>query len=621
MRRPWALLAPLAFLIGGWTPAKEPAPSGPISVGENLRVSAPHPTWHHDEVMLSIDPTNPKRMIACSIVIVPETAQRTDVIYTSHDGARSWKQTLMIPEQSSDPACQFGPDGTAYFAVENVIPEGVEIYVSSDGGLTWTRKHRHSLQLPGYDRHFFAVDDTGGKFHGRVYIDAWTYVRSIETDGGRKSAFEGLGLSHSDDLGATWSDPIKRLSARYDVRVDVPGNCDVFSDGGLICAFFQNTLPTSPSGDGPRALRVVMAPPGGEILSTATTVAENIDIGADCPRLATDHRTRIFRDRVYAVWSARTAGKSDVWSSYSVDRGVRWSRPVMVNDDHWNAAAATASHDLPQIAVNRDGVVGVFWYDDREDAKGEASRPRFSASLDGGETFLPSIAVASAPRTVGRGEHWTPLVTGDSTFEHSSFEERKPLHPLTSEITMMNIRGETSSLVADPTGAFWGLWVDNRTRDDQIWTAPIRVQGAPVRHGSPGLSALEDLSDKVVLHYNQVSVDEPGRRASVTVQIKNLSGRGIRGPLAARVLSLKSEAGRPRVVNAENGATGLGATWKFDVPAADGVLRPEGLTAPKTLTFELAPPGPAPVSSPVQNIYRYVVGFDLQVLGKWEGGE
>jgi hypothetical protein len=593
-------------------PTSEHDDKSPISVGENLQVSKPNPTWHHDEIILSVDPTNPKRMIACSIVIVPETAQRTDVIYTSHDGGASWRETLRIPEQSSDPICQFGPDGTAYFAVENVIPEGVEIYVSTDGGLTWIRRHRQSLELPGYDRHFFAVDDTGGKYHGRIYIDAWTFVRSVEAEG-RENTFEGIGLYHSDDRGMTWSDPIKRVSGGYDVRIDLPGNCDVFTNGGLICPFFQNTPPSHGSAEGLRALRVVTAPPGGESLSTATTVAEAIKI-QDCPHLATDRWTRQFRNRAYAVWSAKAGETADIWSSYSVDQGLTWSRPVMVNDDHRNGAAPTSGHELPQIAVNREGVVGVLWYDHREDPKGHASRPRFAASLDGGETFLPSVAVASAPHTVGKGEHWVALVTGDSTFEQSAFRKRKPLHPLTSEILVTNEPGDTSSLVADSTGVFWGLWIDNRTRYDQMWTAPIHVQGKPVRHGSPELAVLDDLSEKVVFHYGNVSVDDSRKLVSVTVQIKNLSEHDLRGPLIGRVLALKSEIGAARIVNAENGEAGLRATWRFDVPSADGVLKPGALTAAKKLTFEIS--NPAPLHETGKSVYSNVVSFDLQVLGK-----
>jgi hypothetical protein len=592
-------------------PASEPPSRPAISVGENIQVSKSNPTWHHDEVILSVDPTNPKRMIACSIVILPETAQRTDVIYTSQDGGASWKQTLLIPGQSSDPICQFGADGTAYFAVENVIPEGVEIYVSKDGGLTWTRRHRRSLQLPGYDRHFFAVDDTHGKFHGRVYIDSWTYVRSIDADQ-RENAFEGMGLYFSDDEGRTWSDPIKRLSSGYDVRVDLPGNCDVFSNGGLACVFLQNVR-KSEAGEGLRSLRVVTAPPGGESLSTATNVAESIK-ALDCPHLAIDRFTPQFRDRIYAVWSSKSGEKEDIWSSYSPDRGRTWSTPLMVNDDRRDTSAPDAGHELPQIAVNRDGVIGVLWYDHREDPKGQASRPRFAASLDGGETFLDSVAVASAPHTLGKGEQWTALLTGDSTFERFAFGVRKPLHPLSSEVAVTNERGDTSSLVADSTGTFWALWADNRTRFGQMWTAPIRVRGTPVRHGSTELAELEDLSHRALLDYTNVSVDESRRVVSVSLRVKNLSESDFVGPLAARLLALHSELGPPRVANAENHETGVGAVWRFEGEGERGRIAPGKVSKVKTLVFEIS--HPAAFDNSTRGVYRGVVGFDLQVLGK-----
>jgi hypothetical protein len=60
-----------------------------------------------------------------------------------------------------------------------------------------------------------------------------------------------------------------------------------------------------------------------------------------------------------------------------------------------------ANYETPAIAVNEGGVVGVAWYDTRRDPRGKCFEIYFSASLDGGTTFLPSVRVTqelSCPR-------------------------------------------------------------------------------------------------------------------------------------------------------------------------------------------------------------------------------
>src|SRR3712207_8750402 len=45
----------------------------------------------------------------------------------------------------------------------------------------------------------------------------------------------------------------------------------------------------------------------------------------------------------------------------------------------------------PSVAVNKDGVVGLTWYERRKEAGGECQHLYFTASLDGGKSFLPQV--------------------------------------------------------------------------------------------------------------------------------------------------------------------------------------------------------------------------------------
>src|SRR5439155_6910656 len=82
------------------------------------------------------------------------------------------------------------------------------------------------------------------------------------------------------------------------------------------------------------------------------------------------------------------------------DKGKTWTTPRPINDD-----PPFDARDLPKgphasapwLAVNRNGVVGAVWLDRRDIASNAGYVLRFSASLDGGESWLPSVKVSEAP--------------------------------------------------------------------------------------------------------------------------------------------------------------------------------------------------------------------------------
>ena len=116
---------------------------------------------------------------------------------------------------------------------------------------------------------------------------------------------------------------------------------------------------------------------------------------------------------------------------------------------------------VPSIAVNKDGVVAVSWYDRRglpqsqrvplEVTTGpyagmnvthrvtDGWNVRLRVSLDGGATWLPSVQLNEQP---SRGE---------------------------VEI------GHTAGLAAAADGRFHATWIDSRTGTKQLWSAAIEV--------------------------------------------------------------------------------------------------------------------------------------------------
>src|SRR5436189_299191 len=67
--------------------------------------------------------------------------------------------------------------------------------------------------------------------------------------------------------------------------------------------------------------------------------------------------------------------------------------------------------------------------------------------------------------------------------------------------------GDYAGLAADAGGVFHAFWVDNRTGYSQIWTAPLTVPGRAIKHGSPDLAELEDISPQVKLKFSNTRLD------------------------------------------------------------------------------------------------------------------
>jgi hypothetical protein len=167
--------------------------------------------------------------------------------------------------------------------------------------------------------------------------------------------------------------------------------------------------------------------------------------------LAVDANSARFRDRAYVVWTDFATGRGQIRIAHSTDGGATWSVPRFVNDDSLAAVRAGGGpdHFMATVAVNKDGVVGVLWYDRRDANDNLAYYARFAASFDGGLTFSPSVRVSGAPNDPGaQRDRQAFLATG----------------------------GDTAGLTAAADGRFHAVWIDNRTGIQQVWTAAISVK-------------------------------------------------------------------------------------------------------------------------------------------------
>jgi hypothetical protein len=251
---------------------------------------------------------------------------------------------------------------------------------------------------------------------------------------------------------------------------------------------------------------------------------------------------------------------------------------------------------MPVIGVNKDGVVGIVWYDRRDNPEGLGWYVRFSASLDGGDTWLPSVRVSDSPASFQGPDRFAlrPSSGGGGTVVWSDGKINPPPPPRSGgnpiSVSMgandFSITGgHYSGLAVDAAGIFRPMWVDNRTGVAQLWTAGVTVKATGVKNGSADLANLEDVSEKVALDLTEASFDRGASTVTWTARLKNTSKDTIRGPVKGRVIELKSSIGVPKV--ASDGGRAEGTVLDFTPLLKNNVLLPGDSTATRKIVVKL----------------------------------
>jgi hypothetical protein len=585
--------------------ARSTKPAPAIVVGPNVQVSKAFADKAHNEIHVAANPRNPLNLVGGSMVWLPQDSTQTVIAYASFDGGKTWSPTLKFDDKlyHSDPAAGFDAEGNAYFLqITNTGPPEpkyyTHIYRSKDGGKSWLEP----VIIPMMDRHYVAVDDSRGKYHGSLYINGAT-MRNVR-------------IRRSRDRGASFESEIKAAEVPSDRRNAGSGPLVVLSDGTLVVPYMDSETMLDPDPEGspskPNAvLRVITSTDGGTTFSEPATVAPcalGYALISNAPHFGftVDRSEGPFKDRLYASWSdshsrggefsAKNPQGSNILFSHSTDKGKSWSKPILLNDDRppldWMNAPV---HFQPVVAVNKDGVVGVMYYDRRDSTNNLDWTVRFAASIDGGETFLPSVQVAESPNRYGRE---TKLVLNARGYGGGhrplNVDYRGGALKFDLRISQFNLGGgHTAGLDADANGVFHPFWVDNRTGVAQIWTAAVTVNSKAFTHGDQELETLQDVSEKVFLRYTNPTYDATTGRLGVDVHIQNTSEDTIVFPAKLRVVVLTSAGGGiPTIVGADNGFEGVGAIWDLDKVLVDQKLKPNQKSGVRRLEFLIsgAPP-------------------------------
>lgn len=349
------------------------------------------------EPAITVNPADPRNIVATWQQDVGRFASRSDLIGTSRNGGRSWKR-VTIPglskctggtaDSASDPWVSAGRGGAVYFSGANLFltPEesfGANVASRSrDGGRSWSPLVTVAEPSPRVERAVVTADP--GR-PGYAYLVWW------DRDPALIPPLDGtLQFARTTDGGRSWSRP-KTIDLAPPNGFDQSGEALVLPDGVLLIVFAR--LEVLPDGTFLNTLFATRSEDRGLTWSTPVkAVAQQVQPVAD-PETGvalsnqdmTFHSATVAPDgNVYVAWdhdTAATTGTIEI--AKSTDGGISWSGPTPI-------AGVTAFAFEPAIAVDKHGTLGVIWYDHRNDRLGDVPLTTdvwFAQSRDGGGSW------------------------------------------------------------------------------------------------------------------------------------------------------------------------------------------------------------------------------------------
>jgi hypothetical protein len=212
---------------------------------------------------------------------------------------------------------------------------------SRDGGNTWNTSQVAPFPNSASENYPSLTVDSKGTLYA-----AWMHCL-IYRDSLCQNSTDYMVLSKSSDGGVTWSQP-KLVRGIH----EVPNSCGCFPFGAI----------------------------------------PNTTVGApNTPALGVDNSSGPYSGRLYATMFEWTGTYMRVGVIRSSDGGDTWSKPVPV-------APPSETHDqfFPWISVSPTGLVGVSWFDRRNDPANIDYQAYAAISSDGGESFRTNVQLTTA---------------------------------------------------------------------------------------------------------------------------------------------------------------------------------------------------------------------------------
>jgi hypothetical protein len=381
-----------------------PFPAGcPGGFGDETKIPG-----HELETAITVNPANPRNIIATWKQDVGPFNARDDLVASSLDGGKTWTRRTIpgltvctggTADTASDPWVSAGGDGRVYFGGQSGVyfpadPPLVAIVASHsrDGGRSWAEPATVAPRLIGNETPAITGSPT---LAGHAYM-VWA---NFTFDLPRTNTLE---FSRTTDKGKTWSPPVL-IDQPGPFAWDLAPRLLVLPTGTLLTLFARTDLE---AGFG--------AHYAARSLDEGRTWLPPVQLGPQLPLLEFVHpefghlpqphypSAAVAPDgTAYIAFENNSSATSGgIGVAKSSDSGLTWSSSTL---------RVSAYAFEPAIAVNKHGVVGVTWYDLRNDRPGDAALTAdvwFAHSHDHGESWRQThVAGPTDLRTAPMPEH------------------------------------------------------------------------------------------------------------------------------------------------------------------------------------------------------------------------
>ncbi len=372
-------------------------------------------------------------------------------IYYTNDFGTTWEKSPfegMIANESviggGDPMLAFDENGDVFFTwilltintSDQIGRWGMYLAKSSDNGKNWEMSES-PIEINSFtnfinlgdlenavDKQWMATDHSqSSDYTGNIYL---AYV-DIETMTGTYNMKVKRRLAGNDSF-----ENNAVIISTQNFALAQFASVDVGIDGAVYVSFFAD------AGNDNYGIYMTKSIDGGATFSPEQKISNiafpklfsgsiSID-GIDdnriypCPHIVVDPSDA---SKVYATWTAfgvdaKASEGLDIYLSKSEDGGDSWTIPIVVNDD----SEEEVHQFYSSIAVNKEGVVFVSWYDQRENEGTNNTNYYMGYSEDGGTTFeqknVTSLAsdfsqIAESNVGIGPGEYNQIITVGKYT--------------------------------------------------------------------------------------------------------------------------------------------------------------------------------------------------------------
>jgi hypothetical protein len=361
-----------------------------LQVGEVVVVAGETEPRRFSEPHLAIDPRNANHFLAAvwtGSTSEDDNQARRCISFVSEDGGVTWSRHDFALLNCYDAQVAILSDGQAVFVALATLPglrpdrsDWLVVFHSNDGGVTWDETP--TTLGWRYDHPAVAVDRTATKRKDWIYITS-----HLEWGDGTEQRKSAVFVTRSRDGGKTFDVPAMPSPSALHNFTEMPV---VLSDGTLIVSFVEERWTAAPER---RRAWTIRSVDGGVTFSQPHLINEECGPppGFQLSALASDASDGPFRDRLY--FACRQSAGGPVVVTTSSDGGENWARPgVAIGSDRLDPGFRR----VMTIAVNNKGVAAVMVVERRADTGDGCLVVDFSASLDGGKTFLASQRVSSS---------------------------------------------------------------------------------------------------------------------------------------------------------------------------------------------------------------------------------